>query len=589
MEGMYTSFTHGMPQSLTRHCRKVLHFELATSYHLSYSLALVYAWMLPVSVEAYEQFGMPSRVYELLQYALVLPTVIICSNMCSSRNEGFRDIWLLFSKKEKRNLYIYIIGIMLYKFAFETFNGSVTALATTRYDDQSAANHTANHTYRSIGLLTGLNQACQCIGAILVAPLEKRLATKMIMICAMLAFGLLAAILLVVERTTGGVIKPQGWDREHGAKDYSYYGHWDPNVVIAIQCLTGISYGMLELGRRVIPLEIVGIQQHKLRLADSLVHVFYELAGTAAAFITALVFVPRLGNNFVYIATPCCSLLAALVWWTLRTTYKQPGSKTTSQSDGSAQHRSCFRYLRRATHLCWLSAYEGCAIIVLSGRKYIWLLPCYSFALYMHHFLPGGIGNPIAQRYLGNAIWQRFMVGGNNLGAILGALIVLLAGDRLPPPLPWLRLDAVLLLVVWYLPFWHPPPHEVGYAWLVGATFVPISAAWALGELSLQAYIQASTSRLVSRQGLSAPAVVMSFLYCVNIVMYAISSPLLGGYVDRVYNATGGANGGDMHRAMFWIAGVQSTVIAAIMLISTLLPLVRASSMKFFSHMTDVA
>lgn len=42
--------------------------------------------------------------------------------------------WKLFSPEEKRNIAIYILGIMLYKFGLEAFNGSITALATNRYD-----------------------------------------------------------------------------------------------------------------------------------------------------------------------------------------------------------------------------------------------------------------------------------------------------------------------------------------------------------------------------------------------------------------------------------------------------------------------
>lgn len=82
------------------------------------------------------------------------------------------DSWKLFTPTEKRNIAIYICGIMLYKFGLEAFNGSITALATNRYD-YDYRGRTDTITFQRVGLLQGLNQACQCIGSILIAPLIK--------------------------------------------------------------------------------------------------------------------------------------------------------------------------------------------------------------------------------------------------------------------------------------------------------------------------------------------------------------------------------------------------------------------------------
>ena len=69
--------------------------------------------------------------------------------------------WKLFTPEEKRNIAIYIFGIMLYKFGLEAFNGSVVALATNRYDYDSWLHDTDSRTFERVGLLTGLNQAFQ--------------------------------------------------------------------------------------------------------------------------------------------------------------------------------------------------------------------------------------------------------------------------------------------------------------------------------------------------------------------------------------------------------------------------------------------
>lgn len=78
-----------------------------------------------------------------------------------------------FSAQERRNVMIYILGIMAYKFGLEAFNGSVVALATNRYDYESIHSNTPSRTFERVGLITGLNQAFQCIGSILIAPLVR--------------------------------------------------------------------------------------------------------------------------------------------------------------------------------------------------------------------------------------------------------------------------------------------------------------------------------------------------------------------------------------------------------------------------------
>lgn len=83
------------------------------------------------------------------------------------------DGWHCFSREEKRNIAIYISGIMLYKFGLEAFNGSILALATNRYDYDAQRTNTEARTFERVGLLAGLNQAFQCVGSILIAPLIK--------------------------------------------------------------------------------------------------------------------------------------------------------------------------------------------------------------------------------------------------------------------------------------------------------------------------------------------------------------------------------------------------------------------------------
>lgn len=165
------------------------------------------------------------------------------------------------------------------------------------------------------------------------------------------------------------------------------------------------------------------------------------------------------------------------------------------------------------------------------------------------------------------------MVGGSNLGELLGALTVFLFTNWIKTPMPWLRLDALMLLIVWYIPFWRPLRNQVSQAWVVAATFLPVSFGWAAGDVSLAAYIQASLTRLESKEkNVSALGAVMAFLYSLYIVLYAILGTFLGRYLDGVYAASGGSNGGSISSGLVYTAGVQFTLICALVIAATFIP-----------------
>ncbi len=140
-----------------------------------------------------------------------------------------RETWKIYTSVERRNIAIYIAGIMMYKFGLEAFNGSIIALATNRYDELEKRTH-ISITFQRVGILTGLNQAFQCVGSILIAPLIKRYPTKNVLACAILIFGVMSSILLILDAATGGTFVPKG----HPEKDFSYYGTYNTDGMIPI-------------------------------------------------------------------------------------------------------------------------------------------------------------------------------------------------------------------------------------------------------------------------------------------------------------------------------------------------------------------
>lgn len=67
---------------------------------------------------------------------------------------------------------------------------------------------------------------------------------------------------------------------------------------------------------------------------------------------------------------------------------------------------------------------------------------------------------------------------------------------------------------------------------------------------------------------MSALGAVMAFLYSTYIVIYAITSPLLGRYIDKISKR----NNGNISEAFKNIAGVQFTIIAVLILAATFIP-----------------
>jgi hypothetical protein len=142
---------------------------------------------------------------------------------------------------------------------------------------------------------------------------------------------------------------------------------------------------------------------------DALVHIFYEIAGTAGAFCTALALIPRFGNNLSFIITPILFTAAACVWFFIS------NLDYTRATSLEKQDHNYLVAVGMGFYLFFQSIWTGFKII-MSSRKFCWLLPGYAIALYGHRYLENGIAPAIARRYLGNSAWSQIMVSFHELG-----------------------------------------------------------------------------------------------------------------------------------------------------------------------------
>jgi hypothetical protein len=297
---------------------------------------------------------------------------------------------------------------------------------------------------------------------------------------------------------------------------------------------------------------------------------FNEVSGTAAAFCTALGLIPYLGNNRAFLITPPCFAICAAIFYSVQDT---PLNKKENRVKATVnQSSSIANSLLHSFTAFFESVYVG-GRILFSSRKFIWLIPGYTIGLYGHRYLESGVIPAVARRYLGESSWSQIIIGGSNLGELIGAVLVLFSYNLIPTPIPWVRLDALTLFVIWYMPFWRPPTGDVSQAWIAAATVLPVSMCWSAGDVSLIAYIQAMLARMESQEdNVSTLGSVMAFIYSINIILMSVASPLLGRYIDQVYTRTGGANGGNIYEAIKNVGGVQFTILAIVIFASTFLP-----------------
>ncbi|CAF4075336.1 unnamed protein product, partial [Rotaria sordida] len=391
-----------------------------------------------------------------------------CYNFSENKNNYHEKniiatIWYLFSGREKRNILIYMIGLMLYKFGLEAFNGSIVSLATNRYDRDAYDSGGSAHTFEKVGLLVGLNQACQCIGSILIAPIIKHWQTRIVLSISIFFFALCTALLMIIDAVTGGKIKPS-YFRAMYENDYSYYGNYQTNIIIPIYCITGITYGMIELIRRI--------------------------SGVTGALTTGLVFIPHISNDEFF-------------------------------EENQNIKRNYFKSLINGFYLFGKSIYLG-GKIIFTNRKYIWLIPCYSLEFYVHRYIENGIAPQIAKRYFQNSEWSQIIVAGSNFGEFLGAIFVFFLTKKIRSPIILLRLDCILLLIIWYIPFYKPSSISIKNVWIIALTFIPFGFGSASDDISLNAYIQSSLSKSkLKNKDISSLGSVMAFLYSSYIILYA--------------------------------------------------------------------
>ena len=450
---------------------------------------------------------------------------------------------------EKKNIVFYIIGIMLYKFSLETMNACLSGIVLNRVKTNSGVMWAD---------IQGLNLLGQCIGTLLIGPFVKRFHASSVLSISILSFGIIAASIPLLEAFTGGKI-PQNF----GSKNSLYWGTWNPVYIFPIFSTCGILHGMIELMRRVIPADIVGGDIDKLKQLDAIVHIFYEITGTIGAF-SAYTWIGYFGWGYAFTLLPIGFCLSFLSWKMII-----PRTIKTTEYDEYNKSIKDMTYIQYIGEICYsigFSLYFG-GNLLLTKRSLIWLIPTYTLPLILHRYLENTFFAFFAKSQLKNSDYQTILVGGSNFGELLGALSVLLISRQIKTPIPYLRLDAILLMVVWIFPYFNiNSSNYIGSAWSLAPFCSLISLGWAAGDVSLAAYIQShldKNNKKLYNKYTTPLGAIMSFLYVLYlIVFYGINR---GMSVVR-------DNSTDFKLLYILIGGVFFSVCSIVIFISTFIP-----------------
>lgn len=180
---------------------------------------------------------------------------------------------------------------------------------------------------------------------------------------------------------------------------------------------------MVELIRRIIPQAICGGDQFKLRKMDSLVHAFYEIAGTAGAFFSAFLIL-NMGSVFSNFYVPPSWVIAGIAWSLIK--LPDPRASIKKKEENMKKEMGFLKSVGFLFKGFFISIYHG-AEIIFHDRKFIWLIFGYAVPLVIHRYLESQLAPAFSKHILKQTAYAQIMVGGSNFGELTGATFVVIS------------------------------------------------------------------------------------------------------------------------------------------------------------------
>jgi MFS family permease len=411
----------------------------------------------------------------------------------------------------------------------------------------------------------------QSIAATLVGRFMGHHSANRIVAIAVWIFAVLILVVIILDASTGGTLS-------HG-------GNWTPWLLYPIYIGIGFCLGVVEVGRKTLPPLILGTDPDKLeeQVADAengkpkdseihglvrlnaAVHICYEVAGTAGAFLSTPL-TRALGFRYALMHLPILFPISGILFWLIH--YDTPANQTKkpahdAEKKGKKVCNKVTHQIKRYFQQIWLGAR-----IVLTHRSFNWLFLAFIVPQLLHRIFENLV-LPIYFSYIVNdGTLQGLGLGGSNFGELCGAALVFLLAKFITNPLIWVASDAVAMNLMWVFPFLYLGYTQLGWAFTIASLMWIISGTWAAGDISTMSYIQNALPERAKlnkedEDDVSPLGAVLGFLFAAYAVLIAVVLYLLGQFF-RVPN-----NDPTLLRDRFiYVVCIPVSVIAVLIIIN---------------------
>eukprot|EP01122_Echinamoeba_exundans_P017041 TRINITY_DN883_c0_g1_i4.p1 TRINITY_DN883_c0_g1~~TRINITY_DN883_c0_g1_i4.p1 ORF type:complete len:390 (+),score=39.31 TRINITY_DN883_c0_g1_i4:233-1402(+) len=372
----------------------------------------------------------------------------------------------------------------------------------------------------------------QSVAATLVGRFMVHHSANRVVAIAVWFFAALILVVIILDASTGGTLS-QG-------------GSWTPWLLYPIYIGIGFCLGVVEVGRKTLPPLILGTdpdkieedtldeengthkdsELHGLVRLNAAVHICYEVAGTAGAFLSTPI-TRALGFRYALVHLPILFPISGILFWLIR--YEMPASQTKESGSGAKEKTKrevlCTKIvhqIKRYFQQIWLGAR-----IVLTHRSFNWLFLAYVVPQLLHRIFENLV-LPVYFSYIVNdGTLQGLGLGGSNFGELCGAALVFLLAKFVANPIIWVASDALAMNLMWVFPFLFIGYTQLGWAFTIAALMWVISGTWAAGDISTMAYIQNALPERAKlneedEDDVSPLGAVLGFLFATYAVMIAI-------------------------------------------------------------------
>lgn len=333
----------------------------------------------------------------------------------------------------------------------------------------------------------------QSISATAVGRFMVHHSANRVVAVSMWVFAALILTVIILDACTGGTVS-QG-------------GSWSPWILYPIYICIGFCLGVVEVGRKVLPPLILGAdpdkleqevkkgngvgdeehgqnsratEVHSLVRLNAAVHIAYEVAGTAGAFLSTPL-TRALGFRYALFHLPILFPISGVLFWFIQ--YDAPEQTAENRSkipeEDHALAQRVLHQIKRYFQQIWLGAR-----IVFTHRSFNWLVLGLIVPQMLHRIFENLL-LPVYFNYLvGDGTLQGLGLGGSNLGELFGALCVFLASRLISNPLIWITSDALAMNLLWIFPFLYLGYTQLGWAFTIAAIMFLVSGTWAAGDIS---------------------------------------------------------------------------------------------------------